>query len=189
MVAESGHGSHALLCLPPPCQLPLASLQSPWGLLWAYPLLLALQVSGQALQNGHLALELRQVFADAIHIWMACLESRLCRSGATLGTGGPSLYPWGGALGTRTLPQLAHVRSVGLGRGRQVTEDQWLAGSILEVPLEWDEKRHCSQDLGASTAELGPKLERPWTGCGHQALVDVYLLSFPAPMFPFFRAV
>lgn len=29
VVAESGQGLHALLCLSPPCQLPLASLQPP----------------------------------------------------------------------------------------------------------------------------------------------------------------
>lgn len=47
-------------------------------------------------------------------------------------------------------------------KGGLVMEDQWLAGSILEVPLERGEKRDCSQDLGASTTDLGPKPERPW---------------------------
>lgn len=92
---------------------------------------------------------------------MACLGTRLCPSGATLGMGSPCLYPWGGALSTRALPQLVLVQSVGL-----VAEDQWLASSILEVPLEWDEKRDCSQDPGTSITEFGCKPERPWVGCG-----------------------
>lgn len=66
-------------------------------------------------------------------------------------------------------------------------EDQWLASSILEVPLEWSEKRDCNQDPEASTNELVPKPERPWVGCGCQVLVDLYLLSFH--IFLFFRAV
>lgn len=115
---------------------------------------------------------------------MACLGTRLYPSDATLGTRSPCLYLWGGALGTRALSQLVHVRSVGL-----VTKDKWLASSILKVPLEWDEKRDCSQDPGTFITELGCKPERPWVGCGCQAQVDLYLLSFPVPMFPFSRTV
>lgn len=55
-----------------------------------------------------------------------------------------------GALCTMALLWLVHVRSVGLGKDRLVLEDQWLAGSILEVLLEWCEKRDCSQDPEAS---------------------------------------
>lgn len=57
----------------------------------------------------------------------------------------------------------------------------WLAASWRR----WSGMRRETAVRTQEHPELGHKSDRPWVGCGCQEQVDLYILSFPASMFPF----